>query len=83
MKEIYLTEQSKKELESKIDELEKTYREYASWEEKYGELNTLKYILLSATILPIEESWDDVPLSFWHKGAENIYPKGLIIKPKL
>lgn len=40
-------------------------------------------LLSKAIVLPMEESWDDVPLSFWYKdGSKRIYPQGVIIKPK-
>jgi hypothetical protein len=58
MKGIYLTEEGKKEIEAKIAELESSYREYADWEGKLGELKMLKEILSSATILPVEDNWD-------------------------
>ena len=51
MKGIYLTEEGKKEIESKIAELESSYREYADWEGKLGELKILKEILSSGTII--------------------------------
>jgi hypothetical protein len=64
MKGIYLTEEGKKEIEAKIAELESSYREYADWEGKLGELKMLKEILSSATILPVEEDWNDAIESF-------------------
>jgi hypothetical protein len=60
MKGIYLTEQAKKELETEIAELARTYREYGCWEEKYGELQTLRKILSSAIVLPVEKSYNDI-----------------------
>ena len=83
MKGIYLTEEGKKAIEDKIAELEETYREYASWEEKYGELQTLKEILESAIILPVEKSWENVIDIHDPEGACNkYYPNGVIIQPK-
>jgi hypothetical protein len=88
MKGIYLTEQAKKELETEIAELARTYREYGSWEENYGELQTLRKILSSAIVLPVEESWER--LSLKAVGSTHAVPSaivekfenGLIIQPK-
>jgi hypothetical protein len=55
MKGIYLTEESKKELEYKIAELEKN---------KYAklriDLQVYKEILSSAIVLPVEKSYNDI-----------------------
>lgn len=81
MEGIFLTEKGKKAIEDKIAELEETYREYASWEEKYGELQTLKEILESAIILPVEESWENVIDIHDPEGiCKKYYPNGVIIK---
>lgn len=48
-----------------------------------GKQIVLEQILSSATILPVEESWEDLPLSFWYKdNSERLYPNGVIIQPK-
>jgi hypothetical protein len=63
MKGIYLTEEGKKEIESKIKELENyTYATQNIWIEgqNSGMLKILEEILSSATILPVEESWENV-----------------------
>ena len=60
MKGIYITEEGKKELEAKIAELENyTYATQNLYVEGgvNGHLSCLKEILLSAIILPVEESW--------------------------
>jgi hypothetical protein len=61
MKGIYLTEEGKKEIEDLIAKLtdykNKTHDIYA-----VGQIYILKQILSSATILPVEESWEDVEL---------------------
>jgi hypothetical protein len=88
MKGIYLTEEGKKELETEIAELARTYREYGCWEEKYGELQTLRKILSSAIVLPVEESWERLSLKVvgsTHAVPSAIVEKfenGLIIQPK-
>ena len=60
MKGIFLTEESKKEIEAKIAEINKTYHEYANWEGQLGKAEIYKEILSSATILPVYSSWEDV-----------------------
>jgi len=60
----YLTEEGKQEIEAKIAELEKFYinaRKVGVTLQKIDwEIDYLKKILLSATILPVEEKWEDV-----------------------
>ena len=86
MKGIYLTEESKREIEAKIDELEDV--KYNSktdyeWNETLIEQNVYKKILLSATILPVEKSWENVIDMHDPEGACNkYYPNGVIIQPK-
>lgn len=82
MKGIYTTEEGKKELEAKIAELEENYRLYASWEEKYGELQTLKEVLSSATVLPVNESWANITDSTLAFHYHQSFPNGVIIQPK-
>ena len=80
MKGIYLTEEGKQELEAKIAEIE-SYEGLES-----GIADTLKEILSSATILPVEKSWDDVEL--YPPDNESQIEKtlrlknGVIIQPK-
>jgi hypothetical protein len=101
MKGIYLTEEGKQEIEAKIAELE-TYQhtiddiENCSDEdcfyigERSGEILKLKEILSSATILPVEESWESMVEGDddYEHYIENIvcfpssYPNGVIIEPK-
>jgi hypothetical protein len=58
MKGIYLTEEGKKEIEARIAEIEKDEDEYS---ECCGIATTVyQQILSSATILPVEEDWNDV-----------------------
>jgi len=86
MKGIYLTPEGKQEIEAEIVELEETYREYALWEEKYGELQTLKTILSSAIILPVYSNWEDVELYPPDNESQNAktleLKNGVIIQPK-
>jgi hypothetical protein len=63
MKGIYLTEQGKKQLEAKITALQKIKNDTEAtleWNEAVFMINVYKEILSSATILPIEEIWDDI-----------------------
>jgi predicted glycosyltransferase involved in capsule biosynthesis len=93
MKGIYLTPESKQEIEAKIAELEQYAHEESDIDgiqfsdadsfdigERNGKILKLKEILSSATILPVEESWETAV------DRETIlyvnYPNGLIIQPK-
>jgi len=84
MKGISLTAEGKAEIEAEISEL----RQYSPLETDDDFINrgkqiVLEQILSSATILPVEESWEDLPLSFWYKdNSERLYPNGVIIQPK-
>jgi hypothetical protein len=77
MKGIYLTQQTKEEIETKIKELERLF--LLTENDTYvGSSNALIEILSSAIILPVEEGW--------HKtyGKNNLieYPQGVLIQPK-
>jgi hypothetical protein len=84
MKGIYLTEEGKKDIQSKIDELKKYSKTHKSDSvDVYYSLKIYKEILSSATILPVEESWKNIETknkTFLTKQVE--YPKGVIIKPE-
>jgi hypothetical protein len=63
MKGIYLTEQAKQEIQVKIAELEEIKINCVTdyeWNEAIVEQNVYKQILLSAIVLPVEESWKEV-----------------------
>lgn len=90
MKGIYLSEEGKKEIEAKIAELESIspldrlcYDGMIEVEER-----VYKEILSSATILPVEESWER--LSLKTVGSTHAVPsaivekfeQGVIIQPK-
>jgi hypothetical protein len=83
MKGIYLTEQGKQEIEAKIALYERLQYKSAI---HIGELNLLKEILSSATILPVEESWEEIfsihGMSKVITNFSSIYPQGVIIQPK-
>jgi GTP-sensing pleiotropic transcriptional regulator CodY len=93
MKEIYLTEQSKQEIETKILELEEIQASAKTdfeWNKCVIEKNVYKEILSSATILPVEESWERLEENLLeglheHTKLENVisidYPNGVIIQP--
>jgi hypothetical protein len=79
MKGIYLTEQGKQGIEAKIAELETTRKESSSDNNDYylGRIKELKEILSSATVLPVEESWEH-----GSKFTNVKYKQGVIIQPK-
>jgi hypothetical protein len=86
---IYLTTDGKEAIEYRIDELEKFYMtarkvgvtmERIDWEIQY-----LKEILSSATILPVEESWklSVVSITPYKQGLlKSLYKNGVIIHSK-
>ena len=91
MKGIYLTEEGKQAIEAKIAEIENDYFKVKGnddADEHYldGARTYLKEILSSATILPVEESWDN--LSAIRNRLDNLkfakekYPNGVIIQSK-
>jgi len=90
MKGIYLTEQTKQEIEAKIAEIKNyTYATQNIWIEgqNSGMLKILEEILASATILPVEESWEEFhyttnPVYNHFKSTDKEYPNGVIIQPK-
>lgn len=82
MKGIYLTEQGKKAIE---DELTELHSQWNKNEQTWGKIFTLKEILSSATVLPVEESWTDFynatsPLFTHFKPSDVEYPNGVIIE---
>ena len=90
MKGLYLTEEGKKAIEDEIAELEEDLKEASNrliCIDISAELNTYKRILCYATILPVEEDWDDcMRLALKREennGMEILYPNGvIIIQPK-
>jgi hypothetical protein len=92
MKGIYLTQEAKQEIEAKIAELEKEQKTEGEVLYIIGKamINTYKEILSSATILPVEKSYNDIQ-HFETKEYGTIirkhflmanYSKGVIIQPK-
>jgi hypothetical protein len=88
MKGIYLTQQAKEELEAKIAELKNVVEKYQEcknwmWFDTIGQLEAYKEILSSATILPVEESWDNaIDTHDVENAFVKHYPNGVIIKSK-
>jgi hypothetical protein len=92
MKGIYLTEEGKKEIEAKIANLKKSEEVNLRTGFKMGAdmnggfIDALETILLSATVLPVEENWEDVEL--YPPDNESQFEKtmsfknGVIIKSK-
>lgn len=84
MKGIYLTQEGKQEIEAKIAELENyTYatQNIRIEGQNSGMLEILEDILSSATILPVEESWESVS-DYITSIEQSYYPNGVIIQPK-
>jgi hypothetical protein len=88
MKVIYLTEEGKKAIEDKIAELEVKRDEAAERNDEIyansciGQIFAYYEILSSATILPVEESWEGVSRDM-SPIDEVYYPNGvIIIQPK-
>ena len=88
MNGIYLTQEGKQGIEAKIAELEginihlmKPSHTLGSLE---GRISTLKEILSSATILPVEESWRKCGIvnREERESVTSDYPNGVIIQPK-
>jgi hypothetical protein len=75
---FYITQETKQEIEAKIAEIE-SYEGLES-----GMADTLKEILSSAIILPVEESWYDTNISAVQPEQKlgKAYPNGVIIQPK-
>jgi hypothetical protein len=91
MKGIYLTQESKQEIETKITQLEKSEASHLSQNligfanMNHGFIDALKEILSSATILPVEESWSIVEKQTNMMDEHQLrflYNKGVIIQPK-
>jgi hypothetical protein len=83
MNGIFLTQEGKQEIEAKIAELKDyTYATQNIWIEgqNSGVLKTLEEILSSVTILPVEESWGNMPIGV--NESELSYPQGVIIHSK-
>jgi len=84
MNGIYLTQKGKQEIEAKIAELEKLENDEFFDEhlinDYLSQIRTYKEILSSATILPVEESWGNMPIGV--NESELSYPQGIIIQPK-
>jgi hypothetical protein len=88
MKGIYLTPEAKAEIEAIITNLKKPALHYDGIyvsERAEERMEVFEEILSSATILPVEESWEDAcwELPFYIKQQlENNFSTGVIIQPK-
>jgi ribosome-associated translation inhibitor RaiA len=88
MKGIYLTEQGKQEIETKIEKLvqkaklQHTDELVNAWSVTQGKINCLKAILSSATILPVETNMSYVKSQDFGDEFTIEYPNGVIIQPK-
>jgi hypothetical protein len=95
MKGIYLTEESKKELENKIEYLSHCFDDDDFNNQCIGKIELLEEILSSATILPVLEDYgvvqetyfdwikaDDSPDTKTIEIFQSKYPNGVIIQTK-
>jgi len=90
MKGIYLTTEAKQEIEAKIKELKKELKQFEKYmsisrEPILKQISVYKEILSSATILPVEESWElsVVSITPYKQGLlKSLYKNGVIIQPK-
>jgi hypothetical protein len=93
MKGIYITEEGKKDIKDRIAELEEENKfPVDKWEEEknQGKIYILEEILSSATILPVEESYNNIQHFETSEHGTVIrkhflmanYSKGVIIQPK-
>jgi hypothetical protein len=85
MKGLYLTQEGKQEIETIIAELEKPAFHwdgiYVS-EKAEERIEVYKELLESATILPVEESWDKLFPCSWNSINREDIKNGVIIQPK-
>jgi hypothetical protein len=81
---IYLTQEGKQAIEDRIAELEKLENDEFFDEhlinDYLSQIRTYKEILSLATVLPVEESWGNMPIGV--NESELSYPQGVIIQPK-
>jgi hypothetical protein len=83
MKGIYLTEEGKQEIEAKITELTELATSKETMSISYiAQHSVYSLILQSATILPVEESWDNIHEEDVANWSALNYPQGVIIRPK-
>jgi hypothetical protein len=83
MKGIFLTQETKQEIEAKIEEL-KTTLDPTSLKNAYkniSKISVYKELLQNSIILSVEESWDEI-YSNNRKYGEIKYLNGVIIQPK-
>ncbi len=77
---IYLTQEGKQEIEAKIKHIKVLEKNSVLSNFYQGQIAILKEILSSATILPVEESWGNMPIGV--NESELSYPQGVVIQPK-
>jgi hypothetical protein len=85
MKGIYLTQEGKQEIEAKITELTELATSKETMSISYiAQHSVYSLILQSATILPVEESWQKVKHFYTGDSVKSSkqYPQGVIIQPK-
>jgi hypothetical protein len=81
MTKIYLTEDGRKEFESKIVNIENEWRGKVGYNMVLYQIETLKELLESAIVLPVKNDWDRATDDVWGSGSwEQCYPNGVIIE---
>jgi hypothetical protein len=73
---VFLTEEGKQEIEAEY----KRFSKSDQWQDQVR-ASFLEKILQSATILPVEESWEYVN-ELYDGVRKQLYPQGIIIQPK-
>lgn len=79
---IYITEETKQEIVTKIDEYSKIEIESANPNFYQGKISELRELLDNCIILPDVELWEDTPMYFSPTMCEafnNKFPNGIII----
>ena len=81
---IYITEETKKEIEDKIIECE-TYGVMNELNPRFQIWSIYKELLSKAIVLPVKKSWRDTPMKYSLESRKYLIescPNGIIIKPE-
>ena len=83
---IYITQQQKEEWEQIVDGIQRNYNQSVSEGDimragiEHYELKIYKDLLSKATVLPIEENWEEFDAALLSYTRDEEYPNGVIIK---
>jgi hypothetical protein len=75
---FYIDEQTKQEIEAKIEELHKEWKGKVGYNMVLYQIDMLKQILSSSTILPVKRHWYGI-IDVVITDVLEKYPKGVII----